>query len=77
MFRLGYNMDFSMRASLPALFVLSVYCAKFLKEWGLRKKLLAGCLIAVLLIGSSYASAGARGAYKVFRRPESLPFRIL
>ena len=68
MFRLGYNMDFSMRASLPALFVLSVYCAKFLKEWGLRKKLLAGCLIAVLLIGSITPMLEfQRGAYKVFR----------
>ena len=68
MFRLGYNMDFSMRASLPALFVLSVYCAKFLKEWGLRKKLLAGCLIAALLIGSITPMLEfQRGAYKVFR----------
>ncbi len=69
MFRVGYNMDFSMRASIPGLFVLSVYCAKFLKEWGPRKKLLAGCLIAALLIGSVTPMLEFhRGAYKVFRR---------
>lgn len=32
MFKIGYNMDFSMRASIPALCVLCVFVIRFLTE---------------------------------------------
>ncbi|MBQ9007996.1 MAG: hypothetical protein IJ088_01515 [Clostridia bacterium] len=81
-FRVGYNMDFSMRASLPGLFVLSVYCARFLRDWITRKKILSGCLVVALLIGSITPMLEfRRGMYKVVRlgmfRQFSDPFKTV
>lgn len=54
MFKIGYNMDFSMRASIPALCVLCVFVIRFLTEEhsGARRKVSAALLAVLLMIGA-------------------------
>lgn len=58
-FHVGFSEDFCMRASIPGVFILMVYCAeymiselpKFLKN-PLYKKAICACLICALLVGA-------------------------
>ena len=68
MFKVGYHMDFSMRASIPGLTVLFVYCARLfldaLREARLRP--IAAVLLALLFIGwQTPLQEFERGAYRV------------
>ena len=53
----GYSNDFCMRATIPALMILCVYCGRFLlehlaggRQW--KKKLFALCLVLCLMVGA-------------------------
>ena len=68
MFKIGYNMDFSMRASIPALCTLCVFSIRFLteKRAGRRSKAAAALLSMLLLIGAvTPLEEFRRGVYKV------------
>ena len=68
MFKIGYNMDFSMRASIPALCTLCVFSIRFLteKRTGRRSKAAAALLSMLLLIGAvTPLEEFRRGVYKV------------
>ena len=68
MFKIGYNMDFSMRASIPALCVLCVFVIRFLTEEhsGARRKVSAALLAVLLMIGAvTPLEEFRRGIYKV------------
>ena len=68
MFKIGYNMDFSMRASIPALCALCVFAIRFLteKKTTLRRKLSAALLAVLLTIGAvTPLEEFRRGVYKV------------
>ena len=68
MFRVGYNMDFSMRASIPGLTCLCVFCIKYILEAFMEKRhrFLAAVLIIALAIGAITPMLEfERGAYKV------------
>ena len=68
MFKIGYNMDFSMRASIPALCVLCVFVIRFLTEEhsGVRRKVSAALLAVLLMIGAvTPLEEFRRGIYKV------------
>ena len=68
LFKVGYHMDFSMRASIPGLLVLFVYCARFLRDAVSHKRLRfpAAVLLALLLIGcQTPLQEFERGAYRV------------
>ena len=67
MFKIGYNMDFSMRASIPALCVLCVFAIQFLTEEhiGVRRKAAAALLGVLLMIGAvTPLEEFRRGIYK-------------
>jgi len=66
MFRIGYGQDFSMRASIPGLVALCLFCGRYLlAENGVRRAP-ALILTALLVIGSiTPAMEFVRGAYKV------------
>lgn len=68
MFKIGYNMDFSMRASIPALCVLCVFVIRFLTEEhsSARRKVSAALLAVLLMIGAvTPLEEFRRGIYKV------------
>ena len=68
MFKLGYNMDFSMRASIPALCALCVFAIRFLteKKTSRRGRAAAALLGALLTIGAvTPLEEFRRGVYKV------------
>lgn len=68
MFKIGYNMDFSMRASIPALCALCVFAIRFLteKKTALCRKLSAALLAVLLTIGAvTPLEEFRRGVYKV------------
>ncbi|MBR5287902.1 MAG: hypothetical protein IKU34_04835 [Clostridia bacterium] len=66
MFRIGYAQDFSMRASIPGLMALCLFCGRYLlAEKGVRRAA-AIALTCLLLIGSvTPMMEFVRGAYKV------------
>jgi len=66
MFRIGYGQDFSMRASIPGLITLCLFCARYLLTETSAKRIGVLLLTALLLIGSvTPLMEFARGAYKV------------
>ena len=68
MFKIGYNMDFSMRASIPALCALCVFAIRFLTEEhiGLRRRVSAALLGVLLAVGAvTPLEEFRRGVYKV------------
>lgn len=66
MFRIGYGQDFSMRASIPGLITLCLFCARFLLTETSGRRISALLLTALLLIGSvTPLMEFVRGAYKV------------
>lgn len=66
MLRIGYGQDFSMRASIPGLIAMTVFCAKYLIEASVSKRRLgAWVLSGLLLVGSiTPLLEFARGVYK-------------
>jgi len=70
MFRLGRNMDFAMRASIPGLFALSLLCIRFLLDAlrERRNRAAAGVLATFLLIGAVTPYMEFKlGAYRVMK----------
>lgn len=69
MFRVGYHMDFSMRASIPGLLILSIYCAKHLKHAIPNGKWLSSVALVFLLVigGITPMLEFERGAYRVMK----------
>jgi hypothetical protein len=68
LFRVGFNGDFSMRASIPGLTVLCVYAQRFLLEalHEKRRRYAAGVLALLLSVGAfTPLLEFERGAYKV------------
>lgn len=66
MFRMGFKADFSMRASIPGLTILCVYCIRFLLACQRRERPAALVLAILLAVGSvTPLMEFARGAYKV------------
>lgn len=66
MFRIGYGQDFSMRASLPGLIAMCLFCARYLFAEKQVSRVAALALSALLLIGSvTPMMEFVRGAYKV------------
>lgn len=70
LFQVGYNMDFSMRASIPGLTILCVLCIRFLLDAAQdHSRRCAACILAgLLLLGSvTPLMEFERGVYKVRR----------
>ena len=66
MFRIGYGQDFSMRASIPGLITLCLFCGRYLLAEKNARRAPALLLTALLLIGSiTPMMEFVRGAYKV------------
>lgn len=66
MFRIGYGQDFSMRASIPGLMALCLFCGRYLAAEKSVRRAPALVLTTLLLIGSvTPAMEFIRGAYKV------------
>ena len=66
MFRIGYGQDFSMRASIPGLMALCLFCGRYLAAEKNVRRIPALILSALLLLGSiTPLMEFVRGAYKV------------
>ena len=66
MFRIGYGQDFSMRASIPGLITLCLFCGRYLLAEKPPCRIATLALAALLMIGSiTPIMEFARGAYKV------------
>ncbi|MBQ8095002.1 MAG: hypothetical protein IJ242_15730 [Clostridia bacterium] len=83
MFRVGYNMDFSMRASIPALLVLCVLCSRQIRNFCIThskvQKVCTILLVIAMLIGAiTPLLEFERGAYNIkmhgFERRFADPF---
>ena len=70
MFKVGYNMDFSMRASIPGLMILFIYCARFVEDALGQHRLrpTSAVLLALLLVGfQTPLQEFERGTYRVMK----------
>lgn len=67
MVRIGYGQDFSMRASIPGLMGMTVFCAKYLLESIPGKRRVGAWVLTLLLLVGSITPflEFARGLYKV------------
>lgn len=67
MFRIGYGQDFSMRASIPGLIAMCVFCARYLCEAGGSSRRIGALALSVLLLIGCVTPGleFVRGAYKV------------